>query len=392
MRFLAGALLAALAGQATPAAPPAAPGEMRGLWIVRTALVSPESVDRAVDEAAEAGFNALFVQVRGRGDAFYASRLVARSELLAKQPAPFDPLARLLSRARGRGLEVHAWVNVLLAAHFLPLPADHVVARHPDWVMVPRLVAQAALQPGAAILPLVQAAARGDADVEGYYLSPSAAGAAEHLEQVVRELLREYAVDGLHLDFIRYPNRDYDYSRSALQAFALRQNTREPLQQALAAPGSYADYRREALTALADRLAKAARQQRPGLLVSAAVVPDEASALGLKFQDWPGWVARGILDAVAPMTYTVDERVYREQVSQARSLVGKLPLWAGVGAYRLSLDATIERIAAARASGASGVLLFSHESLQGADLRRLREQGFGPAAAPRVLGGPASAR
>ena len=76
---------------------------MRGLWVVRTALVSPQAVDQVVDDAAEAGINALFVQVRGRGDAFYRSTLAARSPLLERQPRDFDPFARLLARARARG-------------------------------------------------------------------------------------------------------------------------------------------------------------------------------------------------------------------------------------------------------------------------------------------------
>src|SRR2546428_10069804 len=67
-----------------------ASAEMRGLWVVRTALVSPASVDRVVDEAQRAGFNALFVQVRGRGDAFYRSELVPRSDILEAQPPGFE--------------------------------------------------------------------------------------------------------------------------------------------------------------------------------------------------------------------------------------------------------------------------------------------------------------
>ena len=56
-----------------------------------------------------------------------------RSPLLARQPADFDPLARLLERARPRGLEVHAWVNVLLTSHFaLPLPPDTSCASIPS--------------------------------------------------------------------------------------------------------------------------------------------------------------------------------------------------------------------------------------------------------------------
>src|SRR5947207_4746745 len=131
--------LLALLLLAAPVSPlPAGRTEMRGLWVVRTGLLSPDEVDRVVDEAARAGFNALFVQVRGRGDAFYASRIVGRSELLAGQPAAFDPLGRLLTRARARGLQVHAWVNVLLCAHFgVPLPSGHVARLHPEWLMVP---------------------------------------------------------------------------------------------------------------------------------------------------------------------------------------------------------------------------------------------------------------
>ena len=76
--------------------------EMRGLWVVRTALASPESVDQVVDDAARAGFNALFVQVRGRGDAFYASRVVPRSELLARPARRRSIRSRGCSRAPAR--------------------------------------------------------------------------------------------------------------------------------------------------------------------------------------------------------------------------------------------------------------------------------------------------
>lgn len=372
---------------------PESQAEMRGLWVVRTALVSPETVDRVVDEAAEAGFTALFVQVRGRGDAFYDSRVVARSPLLAKQPSSFDPLARLIERARSRELQVHAWVNVLLAAGFAqPPPADHVVAQHPDWLMVPKSAAVQALRPHAPILKLVKDAARKDSDVEGYYLSPASAAVAEHLDDVVREIVRGYPVAGLHLDFIRYPNKDFDYSRSALSAFGVRQKTKQPLQAALASPGTYAEFRRETLTGLAARLAQAARSERPGLCVSSAVVPDEATALGQKFQDWPAWSARGILDAVVPMTYATDSRIFREQVAQARALSPK-PVWAGVGSYRLPLEGTLEKISLARQAGAHGVVLFSHESLQSADRaadrRRLRDEAF---ARPAPSGGTGAPR
>jgi uncharacterized lipoprotein YddW (UPF0748 family) len=368
--------------------------ELRGLWVVRTALVSPQAVDRAVDDAAEGGFNALFVQVRGRGDAFYESGLAPRSVLLERQPRDFDPLARLIARARVRRLQVHAWVSVLLAAHFgQPLPRGHVLAAHPEWAMVPRTVATAALvAPGERRLRLIAAAARGEGDVEGYYLSPSVPQVGDHLARVVRELVRDYPLDGLHLDFIRYPSPAWDYSKAALQGFrhAGGGEGADILGAPARNPAAWDDYRRHVLTALATRLAAVARAARPGLTLSAAVAPDEAQAVNEKFQDWPRWLANGVLGALCPMTYTPDNQLFQSQVEQARARTRDgQPVWAGIGAYRLDLAGIVEKVALARQSGAAGVVLFSNESLAPGDLRRLREQAFGTrvAVVPSSWGG-----
>jgi uncharacterized lipoprotein YddW (UPF0748 family) len=364
-----------------------APAELRGLWVVRTALVSPQSVDRVVDDAAEAGFNALFVQVRGRGDAFYRSALVARSTLLERQPRGFDPLARLLARAHARRLQVHAWTNVLLTAHFgQPLPSGHVIERHPEWVMAPRSVASAALvAKGTRRLKLIMDAGRAEGDVEGYYLSPAVPEVGTHLEAVVRELVRGYSIDGLHLDFIRYPGPSFDWSRPSLAGFRREVGSGDLLSAPVRNPAAWDRYRRRVLTALAARLADAARAEKPGLVVSAAVAPDEAQAVAQKFQDWPAWLESGILSAVCPMTYTTDDRTFQSQVETARErAVRGQPVWAGVGAYRLDAAAVVEKVVLAREAGARGVVLFSHESLDPDRIRRLREEAFSTAAAGRA--------
>ena len=92
-----------LAGLALASSLQAEPPEMRGVWVVRTALATPESADAVVDDAARAGLNALFVQVRGRGDALYRSAIAPRSEVLRAQPPDFDPLARMLDHAVSEG-------------------------------------------------------------------------------------------------------------------------------------------------------------------------------------------------------------------------------------------------------------------------------------------------
>jgi uncharacterized lipoprotein YddW (UPF0748 family) len=363
------------------AMPPAAKArEVRGLWVVRTGLLSPETVDQVVDRARAGGFNTLLVQVRGRGDAFYSSKIVERSPLLAHQAAGFDPFARLLERASAAGIEVHAWINVLLASHFPSPSRENVVVRHPAWVMVPRSVARRTAPTDANILlAQIRQASRTDTDVEGFYISPSSLEVQEHLEAVVREIVRQYPVRGLHLDFIRYPNPDYDWSLVALEGFRRQQGSGDPIGLPVARPEAWEQYRRSVLTSLAERLSSAARSERPGLIISAAVVPDEAAAIHHRYQDWPTWLSRGILDALCPMTYTPDTRIFREQVegATARAKAGQ-SIWAGVGAYRLTVDDVFEKIGAARHAGASGVVLFSNESLSAAALKRLSTEVFTP--------------
>jgi uncharacterized lipoprotein YddW (UPF0748 family) len=369
--------LAALILAAPLVAPVPPPAEVRGLWVVRTALVSPREVDRVVDEAAAAGFNTLLVQVRGRGDAFYRSRLVPRSHLLAGQPESFD----------------------LLAADFpIALPRGHVLAEHPEWAMVPRRAAQAALgAKRSELLALIRRSARAEGDIEGYYLSPAVAQVHRHLAEVVRELITSYPVDGLHLDFIRYPGPAYDWSRTALEGFRQQRAAGNDLLKGPEAdPAGWASWRRGVLDTLARELTTTARASRPRILISAAVVPDQAQALHQKFQNWPAWMARGLLDALCPMTYTPDTRIFRRQLEQAQARVAG-PIWAGVGAWRLPLEGTIEKIETARLAGTAGVVVFSHESLGPGDAARLRQRVFGrvsaatAAAASGVAAGDAAA-
>src|SRR4030095_12802497 len=76
----------------------AAPHQTRPLWVARTTLASPESIRQMVAAAQAGGFNTLLVQVRGRGDAYYASTIEPRGPELARQPS-FGPPATAIPHA-----------------------------------------------------------------------------------------------------------------------------------------------------------------------------------------------------------------------------------------------------------------------------------------------------
>src|SRR5262245_39719496 len=122
---------------------PEARSETRALWVVRHTMTSPEAIRDLVRRAKTNGFTDLVVQVRGRGDAYYNSQIEPRAEDLSNQPGNFDPLALVIDEAHLVGIKIHAWINIYIVANVATLPhtQDHVVFKHPEWVMVPRSVA-----------------------------------------------------------------------------------------------------------------------------------------------------------------------------------------------------------------------------------------------------------
>jgi len=385
---------------AAPSARPVVP-ETRALWVVRTALVSPGAIASMVTAARSAGFNTLLVQVRGRGDAYYASRVEPRASALAAQPAPFDPLAQVLRQGHAAGLKVHAWVNVNLVADAGDVPTNgrHVVNRHPEWLMVPAELATSIGDPrGPAFVSTLTSWTRSQTgSVEGLYTSPIPEHAGDYVVHVVRDLVSRYQVDGVHFDYVRYPGPAFDCSREALRAFksevsrTLPRQERQTLDRAERSnalawiqryPARWEDFRRVRLTSLMQRLRGAVKQKRPRALVSAAVVPDAGTAIASRLQDWPTWISQGLLDVLCPMAYSTDESVFRLQIERARAAARGRQVWAGIGAYRLTGDQTLRQILAARRLGVDGVILFSYDSLvnpsRGPDnLARIGAQAFG---------------
>ena len=351
---------------------------------MRTTLASPESIDRMVALAREHGFNTLIVQVRGRGDAFYRSRWEPRADVLETQPATFDPLAHTIARAKPAGLRVHAWINTTLVGNLQELPASdqHAFHARPEWLMVPRGVAVELLkvppEDPAYRQRIVEWSLRDLSELEGLYLSPSHPGVQEHLYNIWMDVVENYEVDGVHFDYVRFPNPTFDYSRAALDRFRAeidRESSEEerrlyarlaltdPLVYTTVYPARWDQFRRDRITALVERISHGVRQRKPHVMVSAAVFADDHDAYGRRFQDWKLWMERGLLDAVAPMAYTVETEVFKRQIAIARGFSFGRQVWAGIGAYRQPVEGALEKIAMARRIGTDGFVLFSYDSI-----------------------------
>lgn len=340
------------------------PAEVRGLWVVRSSITSVQSIRNIVATAKSHNFNTLFVQVRGRGDAYYKSNFEPRAEELANAPADFDPLQTMIDLAHANGLQVHAWMNTCYVWGDTKLPhaPNHVLNAHPDWIDRDSK-GQFHLGKGK--------------DCEGAFLSPANLDARKHIHDVFLDVVRNYDVDGIHFDYVRYPCAAYDYSQASRTRFAATMDatlTPAQLAQVHAAQahdpfvyqhwfaGHFQDFRRRQVTEMVEQISHDAKQVKPGLLVSAAVFADFDDAYKLRGQDWKTWLQNGYVDAVAPMAYGTSTAKVAAQIQDAVQCAhanGRM-VFAGIGAWHIPVASTVEKIAAARSIGADGEVLFSY--------------------------------
>lgn len=320
--------LLVLAFPAILAAPAAAPAAPCAVWIVRNALESRESWRAAVDAVERVGCRRIYLQVSGRWDAFFGSQVFPVPARDPRRPGWEDPVALAVADAHARGIEVHAWVNALLAwsAPDPPPDPDHVFLRHPDW-----FVRDAAGRS-------MRALSRADLDRrgltgEGWFLDPAHGDVRTELRRFVIELAGRYPLDGIHLDYIRYP--------------------------AGWAPSAGAETIGYLVGLIRDDLARV----RPAASLSAAVLPVPAVARQSFGQGWDEWLARGVVDEVVPMVYRGSARAILEVVEAYPVDVARSRVRVGV---RLDQIAPAEvRAAASRleAGGFAGLALFSHNLL-----------------------------
>lgn len=350
--------------------------EARALWVVRTDMYSKANIDFMFNLAKAMGANVLIVQVTAGGET------VVRSELYPRSPhvvQGFDPLAYVIELAHAEGIEVHAWINALVLGGFSTRPSDpmHIVNARPEFITYSA--------DGRSLLEyLGRLTANIPSDLPGLVLEPTLPAVRAHVAAHAAEIARNYDVDGIHLDYIRYAGRGYGYHPETREAFKAEYGY-DPLE--FAPPNAVAfaeqhgvalraqlerawdDYRRDAVTQTVVEVYEAVTAEKPWVVVSASVFANQNDAYQHRFQDWTKWLREGLIDLVIPMAYGTNPLVVRQQIAvatQSARLSGR-HVYAGLGIYNIGADrqTLTTMIEDSRELGAQGFSLFSYQSIVG---------------------------
>ena len=282
--------------------PRAEAAEMRAAWVASvsnlnfpskpglSAGAQREEIHRLVDTAADAGLNALMVQVRPEADAFYASRLEPWSRFLTGTQGVdpgYDPLAVFIAEGRRRGVAIHAWINPYRAAS----GSGNRTAEH-----ISHALPSATHRVGSWL-----------------WMDPGDPAVHDHIVRVVDDLVRRYPVAGVVLDDYFYP-----YPGSGIPRGTFPDQATYARYQAGGGGLGVGDWRRANVDTLVHDLRRTVSAARAGTLFGVspfgiyrpnvpAGVEARVDQLAELYADPVNWLRQGWVDYLSPQLYWPDK-------------------------------------------------------------------------------------
>ncbi|MFQ5813815.1 MAG: glycoside hydrolase family 10 protein [Anaerolineae bacterium] len=287
------------------------PSEFRGLWVDRWSYKSPDDIQAIVQKAAQANFNAIFFQVRGKADAYYQSNHEpwaagltvsgTYTQTQLGQDPGWDPLQVAIDEAHARGLQLHAWINVYPVWMTSPesqAPPQDVTPEHLFWKLS-HAYGWADWRQWDEEGPM----RLDDSRFPYLYASPAVTLTVSHIISVCQDIVTNYEVDGLHLDHIRYAGPEFSHDPISEAAFAEDQVPGKDL--------TWEDWQRAQVTDLVGQIYEQAVLPNQDVTLTAAVWPIyrdywdwiENDSYGGYYQDSQGWMGEELIDAIVPMLY-----------------------------------------------------------------------------------------
>jgi uncharacterized lipoprotein YddW (UPF0748 family) len=368
--------------------------EYRAFWVdtFNTVLNTPADVTTVVNNAKAAKANALFVQVRRRGDSWYLNSLEPMGDRTPIQPG-FDPLQDIITKAHAEGIEVHAFV-IMSAVWgrapnlFPPENPNHVFNQHGGYNSVTNTITpgpnnwltRTLIPDGTASITY-----QGHRFGSDFWVDFGHPAAADYTVNVIKHLVANYNIDGLHLDRIRYPEigitgqtpssgTNVGYNFTSVERFNnYHGKTGNP---AINDP-LWSQWRRDQVTNIVRRVYLESLAIKPQLKISGAYIAfggigsteaswNSAEAYWRVYQDWRAWTQEGITDIAIPMVYKAEHTAsIRPQYDQwdawLRTHLYNRAGMMGQGAANNAIEGTLRQTRRTLTPGTnlSGIIFYS---------------------------------
>jgi len=330
-------------------------GEVRGVWVARDSLTTPETFKRTIERLAEANFNAVFVNVWSRGYPLWPSKVFERETGLMIDPEfrGRDVMAECLEYATPLGLACVPWVEYgFVAGYSGYYPGDGgkgpVFDRHPEWLAKTRSGNDAFAVSGT--------------KENFFWLAHTNAEAQAWLIDLMVELATKYRIDSIEFDRARYPQLDCGYDE-ATRALYAKEHNGAALPENVSAR-AWMLWRARKLNDFVLTLARKVKAVDWRMMITNAPIT-YPYGLEMFAQDYPTWLVEGAVDYVSPQIYRADLATFvRELDNNLRFLKDSSRLVPGIDITNSkSAEMLIRMIEATRERGLAGVVIWYYTGL-----------------------------
>lgn len=284
--------------------------ELRGTWIARDQMGTKEALAQAIDSIAAANFNVIYVNAWSRGYPLWKSNVFYNHTGLYIDPTyeGRDILAEAIAEAHKHGLHIEAWFEYGFVGGYEPyFPGSSgkgkIFDTHPDWV--------------------AKRVDGGEKDNSNFYwMVQTRKDVQDFLIGLVMEIVRNYDVDGLELDRIRYSSLQYGYDSYTDSLYRLEHNGNPP-------PINYSDaswirWRADKLNEFQARVYDSVKSVRPKFNLSNApslYSSSQYTSYNNFCQDWVWWVNNNKIDNVQVQSYVESPEAFSSILNYIQSMV-----------------------------------------------------------------------
>lgn len=353
--------------------------EGRAIWLDRGTIVdsgSPEGLRKVLLKLKSAGINVIYFETVNAGFSMYPSQFTKQNPLIDG----WDPLATAIAEGHKLGMEVHAWVWCFAVGNKRHNPIIGKDLTYPGPILEDSQMMSEALR-----------GATGNLTPNGkqheFWLSPASPKGRQFLSDLYAEIVSKYDVDGLNLDYIRFPFQKpgnlmgYDpvtrarFAQSTgLSLDHLNDNTYRV----------WIAWKTYQVSSFVHEISDRMKAIKPNLKISADVFAlPRASRLIAIQQDWETWVENGWIDILSPMSYTTSPKVLQKTFESVENGTKKRALvYPGIAINKLDSDQLLRQLDALREKGALGSTIFAMAHL---DDTKVDALGNGPYKEKNIL-------
>lgn len=306
---------------------PAEAAEFRAFWVDSwgSGFESSTATTTMINYVDSCKCNGVIVEVRKRGDAYYDSSYEPIG-INVTPTAGYDCLADIVTKGHNAGLEVHAWVVVYRAWTSQTAPAttspNHVFNTHPEW------------------FSKTSSGSKFDGS-NNSFLDPGVPAVEDFLINVFKEIITNYGIDGICLDYIRYAGTTWGYNSTAVA----RYNAEYGLSgNPSSSSTQWLNWRRDQISNLVKRTYLEAKAIKPAIKVGAAVWNSSSTGKNSYLQDWDYWLTNHWLDYAAPMAYTTTNSTFNSWVNAYYNQQHGRHIYPAQGSYMNTISNSMTQI------------------------------------------------